>query len=800
VKRLLLVLSILAAGALAPAAGAAIQVAITSPESGAHSLSGVVPVSIAASADAGIYGVQLYVDGNAYGELTTTPVSLYQYKVDWDTSGVAAGTHTLTAKAVDWSQLGGGAQQLSDPVTVDVGPAYPTIALTKPSPWTLVRGDVALAADVTSAGSTSVQFTVDGATVGSATAAPFAATWKSTSTQDGTKIVAATVTDGRGKQATATASVTVDNTPPLVSVAKPQAGAFASGSLAVTVIASDTFGIASVQPTIDGTPAGAVLTQPDASSPYGYSATLDLSGLAAGTTHQLAAVATDSAGNTTTSAPVPFTIGSGPPSVTLAAPADFSFGRATVPVTATVTGGTAPVSATLVVDGKPTALKLSVAPYTFQWDTTKLADGTHTLAVSAVDAADKTAASAGTVRVTVDNTKPTAVIYKPPAGERVSGSTTLQVHASDAHGVASVQLTVDGNPVGPALTAPDAGQQYLYSTTLDTSTLAAGSHTVSATVTDAAGNVGTATPVTIRTGALQYLPVLNYHEIAPVDGYTIYDQTPAEADQQLAYLKANGYQSVTLEQYQRWVSGTDIGVAKPVLITVDDGLKTEQAWDALLRKYGFHAVMFVITGYADQLTPGDRDSNNMTWTEIANLARTGRWDIAFHAGLYGHGDSYDTGATIPVTGGTLSFSSSCPYFYTCLGTVTTRSGFRTTKRAETFAEYQKRVTAEVTAGIAELRLKVPSTSTVAWAAPFNDAGQWTNLYNDPSGQVQKWFPGYMASKFPFVFTQTNPVTYGQASGTVGSLTDFGRQYRFEVHTDTTLQQLGQALVDPAFAR
>jgi hypothetical protein len=103
-------------------------------------------------------------------------------------------------------------------------------------------------------------------------------------------------------------------------------------------------------------------------------------------------------------------------------------------------------------------------------------------------------------------------------------------------------------------------------------------------------------------------------------------------------------------------------------------------------------------------------------------------------------------------------------------------------------------------GIAELKQKVPSASFVAWAAPFNDAGQWTNLYNDSSGQVQVWFPGFMASKFPIVFTQMNPVQYAQASGTVGSLTAFNRHYRFEVHTDTTLQQFATALADPAFTR
>ena len=238
-------------------------------------------------------------------------------------------------------------------------------------------------------------------------------------------------------------------------------------------------------------------------------------------------------------------------------------------------------------------------------------------------------------------------------------------------------------------------------------------------------------------------------------------------------------------------------------------MKSEQAWDPLLQKYGFKAVMFVITGFADNTTPGDADPNNMRWTDIRKLAANGRWEIAFHAGGYGHGDAYATGSSILLgPGQKLSLPPACINFYTCLGTVSTtkltRVGRRTrqttTTAPESVATYKSLVSSEVTAGIAELRQQIPNASLLAWAAPENDAGQWTNLYNDPTGQVQSWFPAYMASKFPIVFTQTNPVTYGQATGTVGSLTGFNRQYRYEVHTDTTIDQFAAALADPAFAK
>lgn len=186
----------------------------------------------------------------------------------------------------------------------------------------------------------------------------------------------------------------------------------------------------------------------------------------------------------------------------------------------------------------------------------------------------------------------------------------------------------------------------------------------------------------------------------------------------------------------------------------------------------------------------------MTWSTIQSLAANARCEIAFHAGRYGHGDSYASGASI----GNATYTTACPYFYTCLSQVTTGTGRNKRTTTETVSDYKSAVTSEVLQGLAELRQKVPTASLLAWAAPFNDAGQWTNLYNDPSGSVQSWFPAFMASNFPVAFTETNPVTYAQASGTVGSLSGYNRHYRFEVHSDTTMAQFAAALNDPAFAR
>ena len=803
-------------GAFAGAARAAINVGISSPAPGTAGLSGIVDVDATASADVGVQSVQLYVDGHAYGTPDSSTVAQYQYVIPWDTSTATPGTHTLTVVAEDWSDN----TQTSAAVTVGVGPAE-SIALTSPADWSFVHGTSSpVAATVTAVTPASVAYAVDGTQVATASAAPWTATFDSTGFADGSHLLTATVTDADGQTATATSHITVDNTPPTTFLTEPVSGSYFSSTMPVQANASDAYGIASVQFSIDGSPVGGPVTVPDTTGGYTYSADLDVSGLAAGP-HTLAAIATDNAGNVTTSLPETFEVGTAPLAAAISAPANWTFATKTTTVTAGVTGGTAPYTVTLDVDGQPTSVSTTLASSasaaSLAWNSASVADGAHALTAVVQDANGNLATSAP-VQITVDNTAPEATMYQPSAlagfaYARTNGPTTFQVHASDGYGIKSVQFTVDGQPVGSLITAPDTAGGYLYTTTFDTSTLTPGMHTISATVTDNAGNVTQAAGLSLKSGPIVYVPVINYHGIeGPLDSEPDeYDQTAAEASQQLAYLQANGYQSINLEQYYAWVQTGQLpaGITKPVLITVDDGLTDEEAWDPLLKQYGFTAVLFVVTGFADNKTPGDDDpTGNMSWSEIKSLVANGRWEVAFHAGEYGHGDYSEAANTINLGKGQVeSFSPSCFTYYNCLGTITTTTTTGTGKNKkttvttapETPAQFESQVSADVTAGIAEMKKEIPTASPLAWACPWNACGQWTNFYNDPSGTIQSWMPGYFASLFPIVFMQTDPVTYGLASGNVGSLTGFNRRYRFEVLTTTTLAQFAAALTDPAFA-
>ena len=91
------------------------------------------------------------------------------------------------------------------------------------------------------------------------------------------------------------------NTPPTISITAPAANATISGTVTVTAAATSSVGIASVQFRVDGTNTGSAIT----AAPYSYS--LNTTTLSNGS-HVLTAVATDTSGNSATSASVPVTV------------------------------------------------------------------------------------------------------------------------------------------------------------------------------------------------------------------------------------------------------------------------------------------------------------------------------------------------------------------------------------------------------------------------------------------------------------------------------------------------------------
>ena len=90
-----------------------------------------------------------------------------------------------------------------------------------------------------------------------------------------------------------------------------------------------------------------------------------------------------------------------------------------------------------------------------------------------------------------DTTAPQVTVTDPKAATTVSGIVALGATASDSVGVTRVQFKVDGQPVGaPDTTPPFQGSW-------DSRTASAGSHTVTAEASDAAGNKGASAGVNV---------------------------------------------------------------------------------------------------------------------------------------------------------------------------------------------------------------------------------------------------------------------------------------------------------------
>ncbi|WP_232509594.1 polysaccharide deacetylase family protein [Parageobacillus thermoglucosidasius] len=70
----------------------------------------------------------------------------------------------------------------------------------------------------------------------------------------------------------------------------------------------------------------------------------------------------------------------------------------------------------------------------------------------------------------------------------------------------------------------------------------------------------------------------------------------SQFNEQMDWLKENGYETITLQRLEQYVRGKANIPAKAVVITFDDGVKTSFIYAyPKLKKLGFKAVNFVIT-------------------------------------------------------------------------------------------------------------------------------------------------------------------------------------------------------------
>lgn len=182
-------------------------VAIASPASGAAFTEGrVITVTANASdSDGTVTNMQIFANGGLIATFNAAP-----YTLSWTPS--ATGSYDLVAKATD----NVGSVTTSATVSITVNPANvpPTVNITAPADGAQldVGAPVTLSADASDADGTvtSVQFRVNGSSVGVDSTSPYSVTWTPSST--GTFTLTAVATDNSGASTTS-AAVTVDVVP-----------------------------------------------------------------------------------------------------------------------------------------------------------------------------------------------------------------------------------------------------------------------------------------------------------------------------------------------------------------------------------------------------------------------------------------------------------------------------------------------------------------------------------------------------------------------------------------------------------
>lgn len=152
------------------------------------------------------------------------------------------------------------------------------------------------------------------------------------------------------------------------------------------------------------------------------------------------------------------------------------------------------------------------------------------------------------------------------------------------------------------------------------------------------------------------VPVLMYHHVRPSGGMIA--TTPDNFEDQLVWLARHGYRSITADQFAGHLAGKRVA-AKSVLITFDDGYLDNWIYAyPLLKKHGFHAVVFLVTSWVGDgpvrnflgqgpllptpehrecerlIEQGRSDDVILRWSEIQAMQADGA--IEFHSHTHTH--------------------------------------------------------------------------------------------------------------------------------------------------------------------
>jgi hypothetical protein len=487
-------------------------VSITAPAAGA-TISGAVTVAATATDNVAVAGVQFQLDGaNLGAEVTSAP-----YSLSWNTAGVVAGAHTLTAVARDTSNLTTTSLPVAITVTSDTTP--PSVTITAPASGATLSGTVTVTASASdNIGVAGVQFRLDGANLGGEIASsPYSLAWSTTGVANGAHTLTAAARDTSNlTTVSAAVPITVSNSggsanirfvqanyavpqTPQSTVAVTFPAAQSTGNLNVVVVgwADSTTSVTSVADSRGNLYALAV-------------GPTRLSGSSSQSIYYARNIAASAAGSNVVT--VRFNVAATFPDIRVL---EYAGLDVTNPLmsTAAATGTSSLSSSGSLTTTVPNALL--VAANIVQTTTTGAGSGFTSRMITTPNGdivEDRIVASAGVYSASAplqigkwvmqlvafaapggaaDTGPPTVTVTAPAAGASLAGTVTLAAAASDDVAVAGVQFKVDGISVGAEVTTTP------YFVAWNTTTVADGTHVVTAVARDPAGNTTTSSPVSI---------------------------------------------------------------------------------------------------------------------------------------------------------------------------------------------------------------------------------------------------------------------------------------------------------------
>jgi hypothetical protein len=451
-------------------------VSLTTPTNGATFV-GPATISIGANAsdpDGTIIRVDFYQGTTLLGSRTAAP-----YTITW--SGVAAGTYSLTAQAVD--NLG--AFKTSTAVSITVTGAKVIIAT--PANGSMVYGDSVTVSGSFTGGTDSTVLVDNGNStrLASLNGNAYTATIPIYVGANTLRVVVAR----RDKSSDSASIVVTGNAKPLLTFTAPATTVFnAPASVNLVVDAASPAGtVSKVDFFRNGTLLGTAVAPP-----YQFLWSNVLAG-----SYSVTATATDTNGHAD-SAYLPITVNGPNASPTVAMTAPVNGASFTAPAAITLT------AAASDTDGSITRVEFlqngavlgitNIAPYGMIWS--NVAPGSYTLSARATDnRAGVTTSAPVTITVGAPNNPPTVSLTSPTTGSTFSAPAmiSLAANASDSDGsVTRVDFYQGGTLIGSSTSAPYVG---------DWSNVGAGSYTLTAKATDNRGAVTTSSPVNVAVTA-----------------------------------------------------------------------------------------------------------------------------------------------------------------------------------------------------------------------------------------------------------------------------------------------------------